>query len=80
MVGPRPPIPHEVLGYDDRALKRLSVKPGLTCYWQVEGRSNLTFEEWVECDLRYVENMSFLVDLQIVLRTPKAVLLGKGAY
>jgi len=80
LVGPRPPLPHEVRCYDDRCMVRLSVKPGITCFWQVMGRSSLTFDEWMELDRRYVEEMSFWTDLEILLRTPQAVLRGSGAY
>ena len=80
MVGPRPPLPREVEHYDERAMQRLSVLPGITCYWQIMGRSNLSFEEWLELDLKYIQDMSFWLDLQIVLKTPWAVLKGHGAY
>jgi len=80
MVGPRPPLPREVARYDTRAMRRLSVTPGITCYWQVMGRSNLTFEEWLALDLKYIDEMSFWTDVKILLRTPLAVFGGKGAY
>jgi len=80
LVGPRPPLAREVEQYDARAAQRLTVKPGITCYWQVMGRSDLSFEEWIALDLKYIEDMSFWLDLQIILRTPLAVLRGKGAY
>ena len=80
MVGPRPPIRREVELYDDFAKRRLSVKPGITCYWQVMGRSNLTFAEWMVLDNRYIDEMSFWVDLQILWKTPAEVLKGSGAY
>ncbi len=80
IVGPRPPIRHEVEQYDDVAMRRLTVKPGITCYWQVMGRSDLTFDEWMELDNRYIDEMNFLVDLSIVLRTIPAVIRGRGAY
>lgn len=80
MVGPRPPIPSEVEKYDCVARGRLAVKPGITCYWQVMGRSDLTFDEWIELDLRYIEKMCLWEDLVILVKTPRAVLLGKGAY
>jgi len=80
MVGPRPPLPREVARYDTRAMRRLSVTPGITCYWQVMGRSNLTFEEWLALDLKYIDEMSFWTDVKILLRTPVAVFGGKGAY
>ncbi len=80
LVGPRPPLPHEVEKYDDYAMERLSVRPGMTCYWQIMGRSNLTFEEWMELDHKYLEEMSVWTDLKILLKTPAAVLKGDGAY
>ena len=80
MVGPRPPVPREVAAYDAACLERLCVKPGISCYWQVMGRSNLSFEEWMELDRRYVREMSFWTDLVILLKTPAAVLRGRGAY
>lgn len=80
LVGPRPPLPHEVHDYDDLSMRRLSVKPGITCYWQIMGRSDLSFEEWMELDARYIDEMSFWTDLKILARTPVAVLRGRGAY
>lgn len=80
LVGPRPPLPREVAQYDDYMLERLSVRPGLTCYWQIMGRSDLTFEQWMELDHRYLSEMSVWVDLKILLLTPAAVLRGEGAY
>lgn len=80
LVGPRPPIPSEVEKYTLRQLGRLSVKPGLTCLWQISGRSDIDFERWVELDLQYVERMSFWEDLRILLMTVPAVITGRGAY
>lgn len=80
MVGPRPPLPREVADYDAVTMERLCVKPGISCYWQVMGRSNLSFEEWVELDRRYVREMSFWTDLAILVKTPAAVFRGRGAY
>ena len=80
IVGPRPPIRREVEQYDEVAARRLTVKPGITCYWQVMGRSDLSFDEWMELDNRYINEMSFLVDVTIVFKTPLAVIRGKGAY
>jgi lipopolysaccharide/colanic/teichoic acid biosynthesis glycosyltransferase len=80
MVGPRPPIRREVEQYDDHVMRRLSVKPGMSCYWQVMGRSDLSFAEMVELDLKYADEMSLKTDLKIICLTPKAVLSGKGAY
>ena len=78
-VGPRPPLPSEVAQYDERAMRRLSVKPGLTGYWQVRGRSDTGFEEMVDLDLKYIEERSFLVDLKVIAKTVAAMFDGKGA-
>jgi lipopolysaccharide/colanic/teichoic acid biosynthesis glycosyltransferase len=80
LVGPRPPIVGEVRSYGKDEMVRLTVKPGLTCFWQVMGRSDLSFEKWMELDRKYVEEMSFLTDLRILAMTPSAVLRGRGAY
>ena len=80
VVGPRPPLPTEVEQYSSRHRKRLSVMPGITCYWQIGGRSNLSFEEWMELDLKYIDEMSFWTDVRIVLKTIPAVLLSRGAH
>jgi lipopolysaccharide/colanic/teichoic acid biosynthesis glycosyltransferase len=80
MVGPRPALPEEVACYPALALQRLEVKPGLTCFWQVGGRSQLSFERQIELDLRYVERQSVGLDLWLLLRTIPAVLSGRGAY
>ncbi|WP_226366702.1 sugar transferase [Pseudonocardia sp. ICBG162] len=80
LVGPRPPLPHEVATYADDARRRLLVKPGMTGLWQVSGRSTLTWEESVRLDLRYVENWTPALDLLILWKTLGAVLSGRGAY
>jgi lipopolysaccharide/colanic/teichoic acid biosynthesis glycosyltransferase len=80
MVGPRPPVPREVAQYDEFARERLTIKPGMTCYWQIQGRSNLSFEEWMALDHKYMEEMSFWTDVKILALTPIAVLKGEGAY
>ncbi|MBL8064557.1 MAG: sugar transferase [Chthonomonadaceae bacterium] len=80
LVGPRPPLPREVELYDEYMAERLSVRPGLTCYWQIMGRSDLTFEQWMELDHKYLQEMSLWVDLKILVKTPLAVLRGDGAY
>ena len=80
IVGPRPPIPSEVEQYGDHERKRLAVHPGITCLWQIGGRSNVTFERWVELDIEYIESMSFGKDVMIVLKTIPAVLKGSGAH
>ena len=80
LVGPRPALLHETIAYDDVARRRLSVRPGITGLWQVSGRSDLSWEETVRLDVYYVDNWSLMQDLQIVLRTVRAVLLPSGAY
>jgi exopolysaccharide biosynthesis polyprenyl glycosylphosphotransferase len=80
LVGPRPPLPSEVVGYDDYAHRRLLVKPGITGLWQVSGRSNLSWEDSLRLDLYYVENWSLTQDLIILARTVKAVIVRSGAY
>jgi lipopolysaccharide/colanic/teichoic acid biosynthesis glycosyltransferase len=80
MVGPRPPIPPEVDQYSEFDKRRLRAKPGLTCLWQVSGRSCLSFEKQVELDVQYIESRSILLDLSLLLRTIPAVLFMKGAY
>ncbi|MHB8994024.1 MAG: sugar transferase [Armatimonadota bacterium] len=80
LVGPRPPLPEEVENYEPWQHERLSVRPGLTCIWQVSGRSDIPFERWVELDITYVRTRSLLLDLKILLLTPWAVISGRGAY
>jgi exopolysaccharide biosynthesis polyprenyl glycosylphosphotransferase len=80
LVGPRPPLPVEVAGYANDARRRLLVKPGMTGLWQVSGRSDLSWEESVRLDLRYVENWTVALDVQILFRTVNAMVRGEGAY
>jgi len=80
LVGPRPPLPEEVARYSLRERRRLDVKPGLTCFWQVEGRADLNFDEQVRLDIAYLESQSLLLDLRLLARTIPAVMLGRGAY
>lgn len=80
LVGPRPPLPAEVEQYEPDALRRLHVRPGMTGLWQVSGRSDLSWEESLRLDLRYVDNWSPIGDLSILFRTFKAVTHGSGAY
>ena len=80
LVGPRPPLPREVAGYEPDAIRRLRVRPGLTGLWQVSGRSDLSWEESLRLDLWYVDNWSLVLDLHILFRTARAVLRGSGAY
>lgn len=80
LVGPRPPVPREVAEYKALHLRRLRVKPGITCIWQISGRSEIDFEGQVRLDLQYIQNSGFWSDFWILLKTVPAVLLGKGAY
>ncbi|GAA4597748.1 sugar transferase [Planotetraspora phitsanulokensis] len=80
LVGPRPPLPEEVARYRDDVRRRLVVRPGMTGLWQVNGRSDLSWEESVRLDLRYIENWSLMLDLQILWKTWSAVAGGAGAY
>ena len=80
LVGPRPPVPAEVQEYSLADRRRLDVTPGITCIWQVSGRSDIDFEGQVRLDVQYINSQSFLTDVMILLKTVPAVLLGKGAY
>jgi exopolysaccharide biosynthesis polyprenyl glycosylphosphotransferase len=80
LVGPRPALPEETAEYGDTVRRRLAVRPGITGLWQVSGRSDLPWDEAVRLDLRYVENWSFALDLQILWKTWSAVIKGEGAY
>lgn len=80
LVGPRPPIPSEVEEYTNWESQRLAVKPGITCIWQVSGRSELDFETWVRMDIEYIEEWSLWFDLKLLARTIPTVLSGRGAY
>ncbi len=80
LVGPRPPIPEEVAQYEPWQLRRLDMRPGLTCLWQISGRSRIGFQEWMRLDLEYIRHRSFRLDLKILLRTIPAVLSREGAY
>ncbi len=79
LVGPRPPLPQEVQRYKRWQRRRLSMKPGITCLWQISGRNQVGFEEWMKLDLTYIDNWSLLLDLKILIKTVPAVLMGKGA-
>ena len=80
LVGPRPPIPEEVAHYQPWQMRRFDVRPGLTCLWQISGRSNIGFEEWMRLDLEYIRCQSARMDLEILVRTIPAVLSREGAY
>jgi exopolysaccharide biosynthesis polyprenyl glycosylphosphotransferase len=79
VVGPRPPLPAEVLQYEIDHRARLSMRPGITCLWQVSGRNEIAFGDWVKLDLEYIERWSLWLDLEIMLLTIPAVLSGRGA-
>ena len=79
LVGPRPPLPDEVARYERWQRRRLSMKPGMTCLWQISGRNEVSFEDWMKLDLTYIDNWSLLLDLKILLKTVPVVLLGRGA-
>ncbi|MGD8413624.1 MAG: exopolysaccharide biosynthesis polyprenyl glycosylphosphotransferase [Candidatus Latescibacterota bacterium] len=80
MVGPRPPLPEEVTNYQPWHMGRLAVKPGITCLWQISGRSHIGFNEWMRLDMEYLKTRSFKTDLLIFLKTIPAVIARKGAY
>ena len=80
IVGPRPVVPAEVSDYTVEARKRLLAKPGLTCFWQVGGRTDLDFENQVRLDIEYIQSSSIWLDIKLLFLTIPAVLLGKGAY
>lgn len=80
LVGPRPPVPSEVVGYTDWHLRRLEVRPGLTCTWQVSGRANIPFQQQVNLDIDYIERRCLWLDTKLMLQTIPAVISGRGAY
>jgi lipopolysaccharide/colanic/teichoic acid biosynthesis glycosyltransferase len=80
LVGPRPPLASEVAKYEPWQRQRLAIIPGLTCLWQIGGRSEIGFVDWVRLDLAYMKQQSLWTDLGILIRTPASVLSGKGAY
>jgi exopolysaccharide biosynthesis polyprenyl glycosylphosphotransferase len=69
LVGPRPSLPDEVDKFEDWMMERLEVKPGITCYWQVSGRNNIDFEDWMKLDIKYVREKSVLVDIKMIFKT-----------
>jgi lipopolysaccharide/colanic/teichoic acid biosynthesis glycosyltransferase len=80
LVGPRPPTPDEVVRYEPWQLRRLQITPGITCLWQVSGRSEVAFVDWVRLDLRYAERRSPAYDLGLIVKTVPAVISGRGAF
>ena len=80
IVGPRPPLPLEVDQYEGWQMRRLSVRPGMTCLWQVNGRNKINdFKQWIELDLQYIDNWSLMLDFKIFVKTIFTVLSGRGA-
>ena len=80
IVGPRPPLPREVEQYTPYQRQRLLVVPGLTCYWQTYGRSDISFDKWVQMDLEYIQKRSVWVDTKLIIRTIYTVIFKRGAY
>ena len=79
LVGPRPPIPLEVARYERWQMRRLSMKPGITCIWQVSGRNEVDFDTWMRLDLEYIDNWSLFLDLKLLMKTVPVVIAGSGA-
>jgi lipopolysaccharide/colanic/teichoic acid biosynthesis glycosyltransferase len=80
LVGPRPPVPREVALYTLADRRRLSIKPGITCIWQISGRAEIDFPGQVVLDVTYIDSQSLRQDIRILVRTPRAVVFGSGAY
>jgi lipopolysaccharide/colanic/teichoic acid biosynthesis glycosyltransferase len=80
LVGPRPPVESEVIKYEPWQLERLAVKPGLTCLWQVSGRCEIGFTDWVRMDIRYVRSQGLGTDVKLLVKTPGSVISRRGAY
>ncbi|MDY3971419.1 MAG: sugar transferase [Clostridia bacterium] len=80
IVGPRPPLLKEVSEYNAYQMQRLLVKPGLTCFWQAYGRSNLSFDDWMDMDMKYIKRRSMWLDVELIIKTIFAVIFKRGAY
>lgn len=80
LVGPRPSLPKEVEQFDNWMFKRLSVSPGLTCYWQVSGRNNIDFEDWMKLDCRYVDERNLWIDIKLIFKTVGVLFGDKNAH
>jgi lipopolysaccharide/colanic/teichoic acid biosynthesis glycosyltransferase len=79
LVGPRPPLPAEVSEYSTFERRRISVRPGITCLWQVSGRNEIAFDDWVKLDLAYIDSWSLAKDFEILIKTVPAVLFATGS-
>lgn len=80
IVGPRPPLPCEVEQYNAYQHQRLLIKPGLTCFWQAYGRSDLSFDDWMDMDMRYIKRRNMALDIKLIIKTVFAVIFKRGAY
>jgi len=80
LVGPRPSLPQEVVQYTLSERRRLDIIPGLTCFWQVNGRGDIPFDQQVQLDVKYIESQSFWLDVKLLFQTIPAVIFGRGAY
>lgn len=80
IVGPRPPLVREVEQYNSYQMQRLMVTPGLTCYWQAYGRSDLSFDDWIDMDLKYIKQRGIRLDVSLIIKTVFAVIFKRGAY
>ena len=80
LVGPRPSLPKEVEQFDSWMFKRLTVRPGLTCYWQVSGRNNIDFEDWMKLDVKYVEERNLWIDIKLIFKTVGLLFGDKNAH
>lgn len=80
LVGPRPSLPKEVAQFEDWMYKRLEVKPGLTCYWQVSGRNNIDFEDWMKLDIKYVDERNLWIDIKLIFKTVGVLFGDKNAH
>lgn len=80
LVGPRPSLPKEVAQFEDWMYRRLEVKPGLTCYWQVSGRNNIDFEDWMKLDIKYVDERNLWIDIKLIFKTVGVLFGDKNAH
>ena len=80
IVGPRPPLVREVEQYNSYQMQRLLVTPGLTCFWQASGRSDLSFDDWMDMDMKYIKRRNIFLDIKLIVKTVFAVIFKRGAY